>query len=313
LRLIILLGTSLVLVSCNQDHRHVFTQQLFDSDVEIVLYSTERNLARRTIEAVTNDLNLIAGSTDPQKSKPMSRTNALLQSGEWYSANPSLYELIKLSQDYFKKTGGIFNPAALGALRQAWGFYQKTSKPDLKTINRLLQQDLSMKDIEIKGIRIRGRKADLKLDFDLLAIGYAVDSQLEHMAELGIRQATLRIGPITGTLGIVPQPILLDTSGNKNITLASDEVICRFSAKNSRFPDLGRIDPRSAWPVKPIPTIVVIHKNARTASVACAALSVAAESEWEQLIDDMGLAYAWRRGGDYEQVTPAMRARIDAS
>ncbi|MFV1996761.1 MAG: FAD:protein FMN transferase [Acidiferrobacterales bacterium] len=312
MRLVILLVTSLALVSCNQDHRHVINQSPFNYDIEIVLYSTDRDLARRAIEAVTNDLNLIADSTDPQKAKPMSRTNALLQSGEWYSANPSLYELIKQSQDYFQKTGGVFNPAALGALRQAWGFYQATPKPDFTKINDLLKQDLTMKDIEIKGIRVRGRKADLKLDFDLLAIGYAIDSQLEHMEELGIRQAALRIGPITGTLGNVPQSIALD-SPEKIIVLASGEAMCRFSARNSRFPDLGRIDPRSAWPVKPIPAIAVIHNSARSASVACATLSVAGEAEWEQLIFDLGLVYAWRRGDDYEQITPAMRARLEES
>ncbi len=301
-----------MLVSCNRDHRHVITQPLFHHEVEIVLYSTDRDLARRTIEAVTHDLKLIDGFTDANKAKPMSRINALLQSGEWFSVNPSLYELIRQSQEYFHSTRGIFNPAALGALRQAWGFYQETPRPELKKINHLVKQDLTMRDIEIKGIRVRGRKADLKLDFDLLAVGYAIDSQLDHMEELGILQAALRIGPITGALGNVPQSIPLDSPGKK-ITLASGEVMCQFSARDSRFPNQGRLDPRSAWPVKPIPTIVVIHNNARTASVACAALSIASDDEWEQLIHGLGLVYAWRRGGDFEQITSAMRLRLDAS
>lgn len=301
-----------MLVSCNRDHRHIISEPLFHYDVEIVLYSTERDLAGRAIKAVTHDLKLLDSFTDAKKANPMLRTNALLQSGEWFSVNPSLYELIKQSQDYFRSTEGMFNPAALGALRQAWGFYQETPKPELKTINHLLKQDLTMNDIEIKGIRVRGRKADLKLDFDLLAVGYAIDSQIEHIEELGIPQAALRIGPITGTLGYVPQPILLDMPGYK-ITLSGGEAMCQFSAHDNRFPDRGRLDPRSAWPVKPIPTIVVIHNNARTASVACAALSVAGENEWEQLVHGLGLVYAWRRHGNIEQVTPAMRLRLDES
>jgi thiamine biosynthesis lipoprotein ApbE len=261
---------------------------------------------------VTRDLELIDGYTDLNKASALSRVNMMLQSGEWFSANPSLYELIKQSQKYSMKTGGMFNPAALGALRQAWGFYLERPRPELKKINHLLKQDLAMTDIEIKGIRMRGRKVDLKLDFDLLAVGYAVDSQLEHMEELGILQAALRIGPITGTLGYLPQSFPLDSPGNK-ITLTSGEAMCRFSARDSRFPDRGRLDPRSAWPVKPIPTIVVIHNNARAASVACVALSVAGENEWEQLVQSLGLVYAWRRRGDIEQITPAMRARLDES
>lgn len=298
------------MVSCSRDHRYVLSETLFHHDVEIALYSTDRDLARRTIKAVTHDLQLLDSFTDANKAKPILRTNALLQSGEWFSANPSLYELINQSQKYSQSTRGIFNPAALGALRQAWGFYQETPKPELKTINHLLKQDLTMNDIEIKGIRVRGRKADLKLDFDLLAVGYAIDNQLEHMKEQGILQAALRIGPITGTLGYEPQSIPLDSLGKK-ITLASGEAICQFSARDSRFPNRGRLDPRSAWPVKPIPNIVVIHNNARTASVACAALSVAGENEWEQLVHGLGLVYAWRRRDDFEQITPAMRRRFD--
>jgi len=314
LAVLVIIGivTSLVLVSCNRDHRHIISEPLFNYDVEIVLYSTDRVLASRAIKAVTNDLKLIDGFTDSKKAKPMLRTNALLQSGEWFSANPSLYELIQHSQNYFHSTKGSFNPAALGALRQAWGFYQVTQKPDLKIINRLLKQDLAMTDIEIKGIRVRGRKTDLNLDFDLLAVGYAIENQLEHLRELGILQAALRIGPITGTLGSVPQEIPFGSPGNK-ITLASNEAMCQFSARDSSFPDLGRLDPRSAWPVRPIPTIVVVHDNARTASVACAAMSIADENEWEQLIHGLGLVYAWRRGGDFEQITPAMRLRLGKS
>ncbi len=258
---------------------------------------------------MTHDLKLIDGFTDAIKAKPLSRVNSLLQSGEWFSLNPSLYELIQLSHEYFQKTGGAFNPVVLGALRQAWGFYQQTPTPDLKIINHLLKQDLTMNDIEIKGIRVRGRKAELKLDFDLLAVGYAIDNQLQHLGELGIRQAALRIGPVTGTLGTVSQTFTIDD--RHNIALKPGEAICRFSARDSRFPKLGRLDPRSAWPVKPVPTIVVIHRSARTASVACAALSIASEDEWDSLVQNLGLTYVWWRRGDLELITAAMRSRLN--
>lgn len=258
---------------------------------------------------MTHDLKLIDGFTNAKKAKPLSRVNSLLQSGEWFSVNPSLHELIQLSREYFQKTGGAFNPVALGALRQAWGFYQGSPTPDLKTINHLLKQDLAMNDIEINGIRVRGRKAELKLDFDLLAVGYAIDSQLEHLGELGIRQAALRIGPVTGTLGTVAQTFTIDD--RHHVALKPGEALCRFSARNSRFPKFGRLDPRSAWPVKPVPTIVVIHRNARTASVACAVLSIAGEDEWDLLVQNLELTYAWWRHEEGERITAAMRSRLD--
>lgn len=311
MRLIFLLITSAALLSCNQNQRVTATQHLFGYDVEITLYAADRALARRALAAVTDDLKLIDSYTDARKSRPMLRINSMLQSREWFSMNPALYKLTKLSRIYYQKTGAAFNPAALGAMRQAWGFYQSTPNPDLKKINSLLKQELSMQDIEIKGIRVRGRKTQLQLDFDLLAIGYAIDSQLEHLTELGIDQAVLRIGPITGSLGTVAQTIVIND--RSHVDLEPDEAICQFSASDSRFPRHGRIDPRSAWPVKPIPTVTVIHGDARTASVACAALSVASENEWDSLVQNLELVYArWQRG-DREHITPALRARVVAA
>lgn len=308
MRRVFLLITSVALLSCNQDQEHTAKQNLFGQEVKITLYAADRRLARRALDAVTEDLKLIDSYTDVQKSRPMLRLNSMLQSREWFSMNPSLYKLTKLSQDYYQKTDAAFNPAALGAMRQAWDFYQKTPNPDLKKINSLLKQDLSMQDIEINGIRVRGRKTQLRLDFDLLAIGYAIDSQLEHLAELGIEQAVLRIGPVTGSLGTVAQTIVIND--RSHVDLKPDEAICQFSASDSRFPRHGRIDPRSAWPVKPIPTVTVIHGDASTASVACAALLVANEGEWNSLLQNLGLTYArWQRG-DREYITSALRARV---
>lgn len=235
----------------------------------------------------------------------------MLQSREWFSINPALYELVRQSSEFYRKTDGVFNPAALGALRQAWGFYQATPNPDIKKINSLLKQDLTMEDIEIEGIRVRGRKTQLKLDFDLLTIGYAIDSQLEHLSELGIEQAILRIGPVTGSLGTKPQTIALND--HDYVELKPGEAICHFSASDSRFPQLGRIDPRSAWPVKPVPSVTVIHDQARTASVACATLLLAGDDMWQQLITGLGLTHArWQRG-DREHITPAMPTRLGAA
>jgi len=300
-----------MLLSCSPSHRHATKQRLFGYEVEIILYSADRDLANRAFKAVIHDLKLIDSYTDVEKSKPLSRVNAMLQSQEWFSMNPSLYELTKLSRIYYQKTDAVFNPAALGALRQAWGFYQTTPNPDLKKINSLLKQDLTMADIEIEGIRVRGRKAQLKLDFDLLTIGYAIDNQLEHLRELGIGKAVLRIGPVTGTLGWEPQTIPIK-NGNQ-VELKPGEAICHFSASDSRFPRHGRIDPRSAWPVKPVPSVTVIYGDARTASVACATLVIAGDDMWEQLTTTLGLTYARWQLSDREHITPAMHTRLNAA
>lgn len=309
--LVVFVFAATVLLSCNQSHKHTVKQQLFGYEVEITLYTADRNLANRAFEAVIHDLKLIDSYTDVKKSKPLLRVNTMLQSREWFSMNPSLYELTKLSRVYYQKTDAVFNPAALGALRQAWGFYQSTPNPDFRKINSLLKQDLTMEDIEIKGIRVRGQKTHLKLDFDLLAIGYAIDSQLEHLSELGIEQAILRIGPVTGSLGTEPQTITIND--RDHVELKPGEAICHFSAGSSHFPQHGRIDPRNAWPVKPIPAIMVIHGDARTVSVACAALVIAGNDMWQQLTTGLGLIYASWQQGDRKHITPAMRTRLDGT
>lgn len=296
------------LVSCHPNYDRTEKYNLFGVEVELTVSTSNRQLTKRAIDAVAYDLKLLDEFTSVQKSKPLSRVNSLLQNGEWFSVNPSLFELILLSHEYFKKTEGAFNPVALGAMRQAWGFKQTTPSPDLKKLNQLLKQDLSMNDVEIKGIRVRGSKSEMQLDFDLLAIGYAIDNQLEHMHELGITNATLGIGPIMGNIGTGTHS--LSIKGHRNLSLRPGESICRLSSDNNRFANFGRIDPRSAWPVKPTPSIVVIDASARTASVACAALSIISEDEWDTLIQNLELRLVWWQRGDQTRMTPAFRARL---
>lgn len=310
--LVLLLIATGMLLSCNPNHKHGINLQLFGVVVEVTVYTTDQDLADRALEAVKHDLKLISEFTDAAKSQPLLRVNSLLQSGEWFSVNPSLYGLIRQSRAYAKKSDGLFNPVALGAYRHAWGFYRQTPAPDLKAINRLLKQDLQMTDIEIDGIRVRGLKSGLRLDFDLLSLGYAIDSQLEHLVALGINHASIRIGPLLRTLGEVPPAAALNNQ-HRSIVLRPGEALCHYSASDSLFPKIGRLDPRDAWPVKPVPTIVVVHHNARTASVACAALSVISEDEWDTVVRTFELTYAWWRRGEGESITPAMRLRLNRS
>lgn len=309
-RQLLLLITASALLACNPTQKLSANLQLFGVAVEINIYTTDKALADRALKAVIDDLKLIDGYTDAVKSKPMMRVNSLLQGGEWFSVNPSLFELISLSHDYASQSGGLFNPAALGAYRHAWGYYRQTPALDLKAINQLLKQDLQMTDIEIDGIRIRGHKSGLKLDFDLLSLGYAIDNQLEHLITLGIHNASIRIGPLQRTLGEVP-PAAAPNNPHKSIVLEPGEALCYFSASDSRFPKTGRLNPRDAWPVKPVPTVVVIHDDARMASVACAALSVSSEDDWHSLVRNLQLRYAWWRRDKDESITPAMRLRLD--
>ena len=40
-------------------------------------------------------------------------------SGRWFAASPDLYEVVALAQEYYHRTGGLFNPGVLGALEEA--------------------------------------------------------------------------------------------------------------------------------------------------------------------------------------------------
>ena len=253
------------------------------------IYDTDSKQAKRAVDAVFSELRLLSGYTEPRQSKPMARTNTMLRSREWFSVNPSMTGILKQSIDYYDKTGGTYNPAALGGLRQQWGFYSDTEAsvpPKEKDVQAFLADLPTMKDIEFDGIRVRGRNPRIYLDFDYLGYGYAIDLQIAHLQQLGIHNARLRINQVERSIGRVP-----------GIAYKSGQAHCHRSIATK--PGSGQaaaihdvISTRTGHPTEDAASIDVTANNASDASVACWALLVSEAESHRRLADQLGIIRA---------------------
>lgn len=220
--------------------------------------SQDRERARRASEAVFSELRLVSEFTHPVKSKPMSRVNVLLRSGEWFSVNPSMSGILRQSANYYQATGGLYNPPGIGALREQLGWYRPTSdqfKPDKHLLDTLLSQLPTMEQIEFDGIRMRGTNKYIRLDFDWFAQGYAIDMQIDHLRQLGISNARLRIRGIEKTIGRIPGTATVD-----------DTATCKRQLTPGKH---GIVDPATGLPQDRVRSVEVTAPRASDASVAC--------------------------------------------
>lgn len=289
MHLIRLLPFLVLLSACQPQPPVIHEETIAGIAHTLSIYDTDPKQAQRAIDAVFSELRLLSEFTEPRQSKPMARTNVMLRSREWFSVNPSMTGILKQSIDYYDKTAGTYNPAALGALRQQWGFYSDTGDsvpPKEKDVQAFLADLPTMKDIEFDGIRVRGRNPRIYLDFDYLGYGYAIDLQISHLQQLGIKNARLEIHQVERSIGQVPG--IRFKSGQAHCYRA----IAAKSGSNQAATIHDVIDTRSGHPIELAASIDVTAKNASDASVACWALLVGETESRGQLVDQLGIISA---------------------
>lgn len=207
-RISLLLAIMFWLPACQQQpEQYQHRETIAGIDHTLWISGVNQKTAQRATDAVFSELRLLSRFTQPVASKPMSRTNILLRSREWFSVNPSMTGILKESMKYYEKTGGLFNPVALGAMREEWGVYadpDNPTPPKPEALQALLAGLPTMNDIQFDAIRMRGNNKHIRLDFDYFAYGYAIDTEIQHLKDMGIRNARLQISGVDRVIGTLP-------------------------------------------------------------------------------------------------------------
>ncbi len=107
--------------------------------------------------------------------------------------NHFFYTLYKRSYDIYQSSSGLFD-ITIGPLVNAWGFGITANKnPSKKSIDSLLQF-LGMDKIQIKNNKLIKSDKRIKLDFNAIAQGYAVDFISKYLDSLNIDNYLVEIG-----------------------------------------------------------------------------------------------------------------------
>lgn len=328
LRLLIALVALLGLGACAQE-TPVATVRFtaFSAQVDLSLVGVTQRQAKQAAALIQEDFAFMEQAWHAWHPGPMGRVNRLLVAGEPFIAPPSTMPLVRLSKAFEDQSGGLFNPA-IGYLMDLWGFHADAVRgrppPPGQQITRLVEAAPSMAQIEIDGLELRGKNPAIKLDFDAITKGYALDLAIEHLRELGVKSALIQAGSevrVIGDRSGQPWRVTIRRPSGAGVLgiveMRGDESLVTRGAYDRNFVFKGTtyhaiLDPRTGSPAKDTRAVTVIHRDATTAAAAATALFVAGPNDWHAVATRMGVRYVILVDAEGTlHMNPAMAARLE--
>jgi thiamine biosynthesis lipoprotein len=222
----------------------------------------------------------------------------------------------------------LFNPA-IGHLMRIWGFHTDEPEcrppPSLTAIQRLVDAAPTMRDLYLDGIMLQSDNSAVQLDFDSIAIGYAMDLAIENLRSRGIRSALINAGGNVRLIGDRdgrPWRIPVRQAGGTSvlgiINASGDASVFTAGDFQRNFIYDGRlyhhvIDPRTGQPVRGVHSVTVLHEgSAAVAEAAATALMVAGLDGWQQIAERMGIGHVLLiDDAGTVHMNPAMAGRLE--
>jgi len=278
----------------------------FGTLIDISLYDVDDNLAQQAFDELDDDFKQLHTAWSPWVAGSLKRMNNLLPSGGFFSADPSVLELIKASIPLSKATQHLYNPA-IGKLINLWQFHKSDEAdiqpPAAEKIAQLVKQNPQLSDLEINGIRIRSHNPALQLSFGAFAKGVGIDMGIKHLQSLGIKNAILNAGgdlKVIGQHGQRPWRIAIRHPRQNGMiasleardgeaVFTSGDYERFYMYKGKRYHHI--LDPRTGYPATASQSVTVIHKNAGLADAAATALFIAGADGWYDIAKKLGLKY----------------------
>lgn len=320
------LALALSLAACSRPQA-IYDKFLgFGTLVEITIYTDDPGLAERALTAAHQDFAYMHDAWHAWHPGPLGRINGLIPTGEWFSADPTMVQMIQRSQALSRASGGLFNPA-IGGLLRLWGFQNDEPPagppPAQEEIDRILAAHPSMDDLVVEGIRVRSRNPAVRLDFGAFAKGYGIDRVSERFQAMGIEHAIVNAGGdlrAWGRRGERPWRIgvrhpqrpgvlaSIETRGDESI-FTSGDYERYFEWQGERYHHI--LDPRTGYPTRGLTSVTVIDEAAADADAAATALLIAGPEDWPRVARDLGIDQVMVVESDGRvRMTPSMVERV---
>ena len=249
-----------------------------------------------------------------------------IANGEAVAVPADIASLITRSQQLYRQSDGLFNPA-IGGLLQLWGFQSDERPsgppPTKQAITQWLERGPGMDALAINDGKLSSSNRSVQLDFGAFAKGVAVDEAIAILRAHGIENAIVNAGGDLRAIGSkdgVPWRVGIRHPQGKGV-LATLEVMGDESVFTSGNYERYRehegvhythiLDPRDGMPVEGVTSVTVLHRNGGVADAAATALIVAGAEGWPRIAKQMGITSAMLvddAGTVY--LTPSMEGRI---
>lgn len=312
----------------NLYHQKIF---VFGTLVDVSVITDNEALAQTYFSELEQDFDYLHHAWHPWEQGSLMRVNQLCSYGDAFTVGPAVLPLIEESQELYRLSEGLFNPA-IGKLVKLWQFHllDKTEHsfvlPAEDEINSLVKSSPGMDDIELNGLQMRCSNTNVWLDFGAYAKGVAVQRAVDKMHAMGIEHGLVNAGgdiKVSGTkfgeawrIGI-KNPFPDDPReaiGSLNMT--GDESVFTSGGYERFFTWQGKkyhhiIDPRTGYPAQNTLSVTVLHTDAALADAAATALFVAGPEEFPRIAQKMGLTQVMLVASDHTiYITPEMSSRL---
>lgn len=325
--LILLAGIGLIPTGCGQREEVITTQFLaFGTLVDLSIAGVPRERAEAATAAIEKDFAWMHKSWHAWDPGPLGLVNRLISEGKTFATPPSVLELIRQGTKLSMESEHLFNPA-IGKLIAAWGFHSNDPAghrpPQPEEVAELLRQNPRMTDLVLDGVNLHSTNPNVELDFGAFGKGFGIDLAIEHLRQLGIKNAVLNAGGDLRAIGSPPgrpwkiairhpsgSGVLagLEVSGDESV-FTSGDYERNFNWKGKRYHHI--IDPRTGYPATGTKSVTVIHSDAITADAAATALFVAGPDNWYNIAKKMGIKYVLLVDSeDKVHINPEMKERV---
>ena len=228
--------------------------------------------------------------------------------GEWVPMPEGLLDLLALSLDLGRETGGLFD-IAMGGLASAWGFGAAQGRVNPTAMQQAPRTaDATARALELEPARLRARKhAPLSLTLDGIAKGHAVDAMGAVARSFGLQHALLGLDGELLALGPRPdgRPWAIAVEhpapgrrATRGMIELSDSAIAS-SGDYRHFVTLGgrrvshTMNPRSGLPAQGVSAVTVLAPTCARADAWATALMILPREAGEPLARANGIAALW--------------------
>jgi thiamine biosynthesis lipoprotein len=301
-----LLVSLLALSACSGDDDKALQAKFdaFGTEIDVSLYGVDETTADKTVTLLEQSFSDVNNTWHAWHPSVLTTINEAISEGKTIAVSAEVETLINQAKTLAIASNNLFNPAA-GKLFELWGFHQDDwfvshPPPSEAAINAWLDDIPTMADIHIINGKLRSDNSEVKLGFGGFAKGYAVDTAITILQNLGITNALVNIGGDLRAIGSHGErPWIIGVRHPRKdgmlaaIALKGDESIFTsgdyerfFEYQGTRYPHI--IDPRTGLPARDVTSVTVLHTNAAEADAAATALLVAGK-DWPQIAQAMGI------------------------
>jgi len=319
----------LILAGCSRRAAPARTSLIyaFGTMVELTVLGVDDDTAAQAEAALEADFAYMHKAWHAWEDGPLGRVNHLLPSGKPFAAPPSILPLIERGRELSEQSGHLFNPA-IGKLVALWGFHRAENDnwtpPDKQSIQELVSANPRMTDVHVDDIMLRGSNPAVKLDFGAFGKGYGIDIAVQHLKQMGVKNAILNAGGDLRAIGnrdglpwrvAIRKPTgsgvfaILHIEGDESV-FTSGDYERNFIYGGKRFHHI--IDPRTGYPATGAHSVTVVDDDATSADAAATALLIAGPEHWHQVAKSMGVNYVLLVDeSGVVHMNPEMAARVN--